>query len=322
MRLLVFSDIHNNIAAVQSLRCREKNDYDAVVVAGDIGSDIAAEFFTLLDTFHCPVYCVYGNWDHELPYVRQHSKNCVLLHASVETHAGYFFTGFSGCPTHWGLNPIYVEELAITKMQHQTTLTALAELQAKISELAMPIEAEFKNRGVKLLARRAKAGPTKHRKARENLHDWREKQLRLIRQPEEKFFGSPGYRSYLQDKWECGRSALAKNRKELLAVIQRANIPTDRLIVVTHERLFRLADEGLIPLLHVFGHRHEYKFTRFAGTNYLNAAALDESLFISSEGIYSSPGGYCRVVLQHGQVHVERESLPLRQWQDALHSDR
>ena len=38
MRLLAFSDIHNNLVAVRKLRALEKNTFDAIVVAGDIGA--------------------------------------------------------------------------------------------------------------------------------------------------------------------------------------------------------------------------------------------------------------------------------------------
>jgi len=41
MRLLAISDIHGNVEAVRRLRGRERNAFDAVVVAGDIGSDAA-----------------------------------------------------------------------------------------------------------------------------------------------------------------------------------------------------------------------------------------------------------------------------------------
>jgi predicted phosphodiesterase len=68
MRLLAFSDIHHNLAAVRKLRASEANSFDAIVVAGDIGSESAEEFFKILSTFKCPVLYVFGNWDHELGY--------------------------------------------------------------------------------------------------------------------------------------------------------------------------------------------------------------------------------------------------------------
>ena len=68
MRLLVISDIHGNVEAVRQRRGREANDYDAIVVAGDIGADAAAEIMAILGSFACPVLYVYGNWDRRLAY--------------------------------------------------------------------------------------------------------------------------------------------------------------------------------------------------------------------------------------------------------------
>jgi predicted phosphodiesterase len=51
MRLLVFSDIHNNLASVEALRAAEGNDYDALIVAGDLGNETAKEMLDIFDTF-------------------------------------------------------------------------------------------------------------------------------------------------------------------------------------------------------------------------------------------------------------------------------
>ena len=66
MRLLAISDIHNNVACVRKLRGQESNDFDAIVLAGDIGGDRATEIFKVLKTFRCPILYVHGNWDHRL----------------------------------------------------------------------------------------------------------------------------------------------------------------------------------------------------------------------------------------------------------------
>lgn len=106
MRLLAFSDIHHNLVAVRKLRALEMNSFDAIVVAGDIGSASADEFFKILTSFKCPVLYVFGNWDHELSYSKSYGDNCHLIHSNVVTIDGIHFTGFSGCPTNWGKNPI------------------------------------------------------------------------------------------------------------------------------------------------------------------------------------------------------------------------
>jgi predicted phosphodiesterase len=107
MRLLAFSDIHNNLVAVRKLRASEKNSYDAIIVAGDIGNEGAVDFFKILATFRCPVMYVYGNWDKELGYNTAFGDACHLIQSNVITIGNISFTGFSGCPTNWGKNPFY-----------------------------------------------------------------------------------------------------------------------------------------------------------------------------------------------------------------------
>jgi Icc-related predicted phosphoesterase len=107
MRLLAFSDIHHNLVAVRNLRAQEKNSFDAIVVAGDIGSNSAPLFFKILSTFKCPVMYVYGNWDHKLTYTASFGRNCHLIHSNVVQIGKLSFAGFSGCPTNWGMNPVF-----------------------------------------------------------------------------------------------------------------------------------------------------------------------------------------------------------------------
>src|SRR4029077_607275 len=42
MRILAFSDIHNNVACVRKLRAQETNSYDVITIPGDIGTYRAA----------------------------------------------------------------------------------------------------------------------------------------------------------------------------------------------------------------------------------------------------------------------------------------
>jgi predicted phosphodiesterase len=111
MRLLAISDIHNNLVAVRRLRALETNDFDAIVVAGDLGNAAAGQIFEILASFKCPVLYVYGNWDHALDYTSAPHPDFHLIHQDVVTIGGYHFSGFSGCPTQWGKNPI-AERLA------------------------------------------------------------------------------------------------------------------------------------------------------------------------------------------------------------------
>jgi Calcineurin-like phosphoesterase superfamily domain len=95
MRLLAFSDLHNNVACVRKLRAQEANDYDAIAIAGDIGSHRATEIFDVLRSFKCPIVYVYGNWDRNLGYDRSFGKGCHLIHLNVVRIGRLTFTGFS-----------------------------------------------------------------------------------------------------------------------------------------------------------------------------------------------------------------------------------
>lgn len=106
MKLLGISDIHGNVDAVRKLRGRERNTFDAVVVAGDIGGDAAAEIMDILASFACPVMYIYGNWDRRLPYESDFGPTCRHLHLRPVECCGWSFVGISGLPTSWGLNPI------------------------------------------------------------------------------------------------------------------------------------------------------------------------------------------------------------------------
>jgi hypothetical protein len=125
MRLLAFSDIHNNLVAVRKLRDSEKNSFDAIVVAGDIGNESAADFFKILATFDCPVVYVYGNWDNTLAYEASFEPSCRLIHSNVITIGNIHFTGFSGCPTDWGKNPIARKLYRRVESDNKTVVDAL-----------------------------------------------------------------------------------------------------------------------------------------------------------------------------------------------------
>jgi hypothetical protein len=127
MRLLAFSDIHHNLVAVRKLRASEQNSFDAVIVAGDIGNESAAEFFRILATFNCPVMYVYGNWDHELGYKTSFGPHCHLLQSNVITIGNIGFTGFSGCPTHWGKNPILRKLRRRIEIENKPVIDALKD---------------------------------------------------------------------------------------------------------------------------------------------------------------------------------------------------
>lgn len=74
-------------------------------------------------------------------------------------------------------------------------------------------------------------------------------------------------------------SALAQvgeaNRAELFKRAKHAKLPAERTVLVTHERQFRLQDHLSGLSAHFFGHRHGFKFTRHAGTLFVNVSSVD-----------------------------------------------
>ncbi len=129
MRVLGLSDIHGNVRAVEKMRDLERNEFDLLVVAGDIGNDAAATIFEILASFNCPVLYVFGNWDGRLEYDRSFGPTCHHLHMTPYAHDGFVFAGFSGLPVKWGLNPHAVRLRAEVDARHQAVLDELESLK-------------------------------------------------------------------------------------------------------------------------------------------------------------------------------------------------
>jgi predicted phosphodiesterase len=94
MKILAIADIHNNVACVRKLRAQEANDYDAIAIAGDIGTHGAAEIFATLGTFKCPIVYVHGNWD-RMPEDAKFGARAQLLHLEVAKVGSLAFAGYS-----------------------------------------------------------------------------------------------------------------------------------------------------------------------------------------------------------------------------------
>jgi Icc-related predicted phosphoesterase len=309
MRALVLSDIHNKIEPIHLLRTKERNEFDMILVGGDIGCEIAKEFCQILDSFSCPTFCVYGNWDGDLDYTTQLSRSCVLVHHAIHECGGYFVTGFSGCPTYWGKNPFHLEEDHRLRDRHTEILSALADAEhaGAIAEKVVAKECRKKRQRlyVKTPDRKTKA----YRERRHRIELWQEREVKRIREGADDIRSSKAFAQYLEDRSASGRRTLTRNRDALVNLINRSGIDQRRLIIMTHERLYRLEDDGISPLLHVFGHIHEYKHTKFKGTSYLNAAAIDTSHIEFFDGRQPLPNGYCRVTIANTTISVERRLL-------------
>lgn len=305
LRFLVLSDIHDNIGHVRLLRDQEDNDFDALIVAGDIGDTIAQEFFEVTDSFACPAYCVYGNWDNSLEYRPTLSRYARLIHHNIEQVGDLYLTGFSGCPSGWGNNPAFLSEMSRVESRHRAILDELAKAQEEARQYERAgVEVGWKSRRITLEVEGGKRKP-RHRLSQD------EKALRRLYSDIRKTSDSEAYGYYLRDREQVYGIVLKKNRRLLLELIHTRGVPEDRLVVVTHQRLHKLADDGLNPLLHVFGHVHEYVFHKFRATHYLNAAAIDNgfSEFFGRQKL--CPEGYCRVTVYGNDIQVERRLLPV-----------
>lgn len=103
VKILSCSDIHNKVEAVEQLQSLESNDFDAIIVAGDIGSEATGEVFEVLRTFDCPVLYVLGNWDHRLEHRQNFRERCHHVHLSPFVINGLTVVGQSvdGIDPEW-----------------------------------------------------------------------------------------------------------------------------------------------------------------------------------------------------------------------------
>lgn len=312
IKILTFSDIHNNISAVQSLRDQETNEYDAIVIAGDIGNYIWPEILAIIDTFECPAYFVYGNWDSRQPYIRQLSSNGILLNHTIEFHKGYYFTGFSGCETHWGMNPLLTEQVDFINFTYQSEIEAHKKEQVdakmRMDNLIQKVSSTYlKNR------RNVKKAANKKDTKRFNnevfeLRNWKAIELNKIASQTIDIVASSDYEKYRQEIHAAQNKTLFLNRNKLFTAIRQSNIPNNRLIIISHDRLTKISKEKIPAALHIFGHRHDYKLTKMGTSHYLNTAQLDSSIDMESRSKLG--GGYCIVKLDGDSISVERRTLP------------
>jgi Icc-related predicted phosphoesterase len=244
MRLLAFSDIHHNLVAVRQLRAAEKNSFDAIVVAGDIGSESAIEFFKILATFKCPVLYVYGNWDHKLGYGASFGNHCHLVHSNIRMIGNFYFTGFSGCPTHWGKNPIARRLRRELRQAHKPILETLSRAVSLSSKQTTIVGIE------------------------------------KARKPIEKIKRTKAFQKYVSQLKLAKGEILRLNRENVVKAVREAGVDPRRCVVITHERLARLSEELPGTLLHLFGHIHQFSDRDFKGTKYIDVAALDRPISV------------------------------------------
>lgn len=343
MRILAFSDIHDNLSCVKKMRHQEKNDYDAVVIAGDIGSEIEAAFFEVMSSFNCPVLYIYGNWDGESAYAPIGIDNAQHLHLSLHKAKDMYFAGFSGCQSNWGKNPISADFETNPVARHEAANRIIDEIRSSCAQRQAALTRAFKkDLGVRL----AEHGPIdKRTNAYRNLEDgvrcrYHTEQRKLTREkdrlrlPRASTFGGKNMTKQeaedVRARKLISREVAHLNRKQLLDVVRSSGVEPSQLMLVTHDRLYRL-DEDLPGLkFHVFGHRHGFKHTVQKGTHILNVSALGEVRTVIPRGFLEGAeppdeaeefygdqsrnvnvGTYCVIdVRKDGQVEVVSKSLP------------
>jgi Icc-related predicted phosphoesterase len=282
MKLLAFSDIHHNLMAVRELRALESNGFDAIVVAGDIGSESASEFFQILTTFKCPVLYVYGNWDHQLGYNLSFGRDCHLVNCDVTTVENLNFTGFSGCPTNWGNNPIAQRLRRELRRAHKPVIEALARASSTRSKNANMIGGEKPGNRIEEIQR------------------------------------TRAYQRYVAHMKLCKNETLRLNREGIGKAVRKMKANPRNCIVIAHERIPRLHEELPGLLLHLFGHIHQFSVRDFKGTKYVDVAALDRPGLIRSGKSTSvktpgttDAGNYAKIEISRS-LEVKVTCMPLR----------
>jgi len=310
MRVLALSDIHGNIRAVQDLRARESNDFDAVVVAGDFGNDAASEILAILGSFSCPVLYVYGNWDHELEYDRPFDANSVHLHLRSFKVGRISFIGFSGLPTHWGKNPIAEMIRQEVAEKHRDILDRYSEAEAAFARAEVEIEADHASRVAKLALQTKDRRKADYRAKIADLERKRDMRFRKAVRQAERLPGSREYQAYSEELYSRQPEIVARNRRAMTDAINASDADPQQTVVVTHERLTRTAaDLSGIPLF-LFGHRHGFRDTPFTGSRFVNVSVLDKPITVLPRSGANNTGPGCYRNLNDGNyVVIEGTSL-------------
>lgn len=298
-RILAFSDVHLNLGCVRKLRAQEENSFDAVVIAGDMGSEAVPDLLSIVSTFDCPVYYVYGNWDNQLSYEEKFGDQFNLLHLQVEAVDGLFIAGFSGCPTHWGNNPISLQLNGAVLKKYSALLKKIDNAFALAKSESEPIYQQ-------------------HKTIVEN-----ERKKKAIWKNYESLIASDNYKNYLGDKLLANKEIEQKHKQRLFEALKNSKIDVSRLMLITHERMYRIHEEINGLGFHLFGHRHGFKHTVFKGTNYVNVSVLDNVRSVipknnrkklSDKYFNVNAGNYCVIEIRHdGQNNIQGKELNIEE---------
>jgi hypothetical protein len=305
MKLLALSDIHNNLIVARKMRAQEKNVFDAIVVAGDIGDSSAEHLFNILKSFKCPIMYVYGNWDASLDYRHSFGKSAQHLHHRAIKNSGFVFVGYSGCDANWGNNPIACETLAkkfkITQSMSNSLESAFLEYRRKKTEIEQLHDERVARFSASNSNRRSKH-------YQQQLIAWAEEKssdIAKIRRPMLDISGSTAFRAHpnLRDSSQLKQRVLRLNREKLLETIQKCGATRQQLIVVTHDRTPWKYLGG--AQLHLFGHRHGFNEHVYKGTKYVNVSALDGTVTARPKHLRKWSLSDCRNINAGSYVTIE-----------------
>lgn len=214
------------------------------MVAGDIGNRNASNTLKELEKFLCPVLYIYGNWDNELPYNRVISENSEHIHLNPVRIENFLFAGFSGCDIGWGQNPI-----------------------------ALKLKYELTERHIIILAQR-KDSLAEYNKIRDLngiSHALSKQALRKY----DALTKSAKFKKFLVDQTITRKNILNENVLALTKSIDAIRNRNDNIVIVTHERIYRIQEKTPKIFMHMFGHRHGFKVTDVNGIKFINVSMLD-----------------------------------------------
>lgn len=317
VRILGVSDIHGNVSAVAKLREVEHNEFDLLVLAGDIGDDNADAVFGILSTFGCPVLYVYGNWDGDLAYDRWFGPSCHHLHMNPFEYGGYTFAGFSGLPTKWGHNPHALRLEAEVRSRHHAILDAVESLTVRYDAARAEICDEYDREIATLNATGLKTSGGTYLNRFHELERWRIGRLNAASAERDKLMEGREYADYRKDHDATYPEILRLNRTELSGIVR--DIGRERTVVVTHERLPRAYEDLPGVPLFIYGHRHGFEDKTYRGSRFVNVSALENCVTVRPIDPKAAgwnlrnvnAGGYVVLDIDASGVRASPKYLPL-----------
>jgi hypothetical protein len=315
MRILAVSDIHGHVESVRQLRDREPNEFDVVVVAGDIDGlrDTADEVMAILRSFDCPVVYIFGNWDNKLSYDHDFGPNAHHIHLRSVEVGGWSFVGMSGLPANWGRNPIAAAIREQVGARHEPVFrehsAAVAEAEVAVERHAAECLAEI----AIVRARSKDPAGAAHQRRVAQIEYARSERDRAANAARRAIEATDAYAAFRAELTTFGVEIAGRNRSALAAAVASSPTGPERTIVISHERLHRTAEDMPGVPLFLFGHRHRFENVVSGGARHVNVSALEMRFWIRPVGAVPSdpvslmkynPGGYVVIDLERNDIAV------------------